>query len=248
MTKKDLMTGDIIVNRGGYLGVVLMEREEILYQYIGSDPLEDLNIDLTFIDADYRDGDIMEVYRDTNFLDIENGDVYPIYQRDFNWKKATNKSKKENQNQGENKMKVSNDSIKIIAQSFYGNRTATEIKREDINFFLKGILSPALFPKEDKKVDRKIVRVPNADNIVIVYDQNEEDEYINATFPKSYERNAVKYNERTGKDYTMHITCEIPEINFKIHTRCFACRIGEDGELYSLEKGDSKKFISYFTI
>ena len=246
MTKKDLMTGDIIVNRGGYLGVVLMEREEILYKYIGSDPLDDLNSDLTFIDADYKDGDIMEVYRDTNFLDIENGDVYPIYQRDFNWKKATDKNKKENQ--GENKMNISNDSIKIIAQGFYGNRTATEIKRKDINFFLKGILSPEIFPNEDKKVDRKMVRVPNTDNIVIVYDQNEENECINEAFPKAYERNAVKYKERTGKDFTMYVTCKIPEINFKIHTRCFACRIGEDGELYSLENGDSAKFIEYFVV
>ena len=37
MTKKDLMTGDIIVNRGGYLGVVLKEDDKVLYQYIGSD-------------------------------------------------------------------------------------------------------------------------------------------------------------------------------------------------------------------
>ena len=58
--------------------------------------------------------------------------------------------------------------IFIIAQGFYGNRVATEIERENVNFFLKGILSPELFPDGDRNVNRKIVRVPNTDNIVIV--------------------------------------------------------------------------------
>ena len=57
-----------------------------------------------------------------------------------------------------------NNRIFIVAQQFYGNRTGTEINREDINFFLKGILSPKLFPGEEKTVERRIVRVPNTDN------------------------------------------------------------------------------------
>ena len=79
MTKKDLMTGDIIVNRGGYLGVVLKEDDKVLYQYIGSDSLSDFNDDLTFDDEDYRDGDIMEVYRGISFLDVENNEDAPDY-------------------------------------------------------------------------------------------------------------------------------------------------------------------------
>ena len=94
MTKKDLMTGDIIVNRGGYLGVVLKERDEVLYQLIGSDPLYDFNNDLTFADEDYTDGDIMQVYRGSSFLEIENNDAYPIFQRDFNWERNNNQENK----------------------------------------------------------------------------------------------------------------------------------------------------------
>lgn len=145
-------------------------------------------------------------------------------------------------------MNTSNNTIKIITQGFYGNRVATEIKRENVNFFLKGILSPELFPEGDKNVDRKIVRVPNTDNIVIVYDQNEEDEYVNKDFAEIYKRSGAEYKEHTGKEMTMYVSCEIPEINLTLHTRCFACRIDENGELQSLENGDGKYFIDYFTV
>lgn len=241
MTKKDLLTGDIIVNRGGYLGVVLKDEDTILYQLIGSDSLFEFNDDLTFDDEDYRDGDIMQVYRGNTFLDVENDEGMPIYQRDFYWQRPSKEEiearektfEEQRQKKLEEMRKVEaekkNDKIFIIAQQFYGNRTATEIERDNVNFFLKGILSPELFPSEDKTVDKKIINVPNTDNIVIVYDQNQENAYI-------------------AEDRTDYISCEIPEINFKIHTRCFACRIGENGELQSLENGDGEKFIEYFVV
>lgn len=141
-----------------------------------------------------------------------------------------------------------NDRIFIVAQQFYGNRTGTEINRGDINFFLKGILSPELFPGEDKTVDRKIVKVPGSDNIVIVYDQNQEDEYVNVEFPEMFKRHADDYKEHTGREFTMQVSCRIPEIDFEIHTRCFACRIDENGELQSLEDGDGEKLIRYLTM
>ena len=50
MTKKDLMTGDIIVTRSGYLGVILKDEDKVLYQTIGYDMLSDFNDDLTFDD------------------------------------------------------------------------------------------------------------------------------------------------------------------------------------------------------
>ena len=140
-----------------------------------------------------------------------------------------------------------NNRIFIVAQQFYGNRTGTEIDRDDINFFLKGILSPEFFPDEDKTVDRRIVRVPNTDNIVIVYDQNQEDAYVNVEFPKMYKRHALEYKEHTGREFTMPVSCRIPELDFEIHTRCFACRIDENGEFQSLENGDGEKFVECFS-
>ena len=241
MTKKDLMTGDVIVNRGGYLGVVLKENDSILYQLIGSDSLSDFNDDLTFDDASYRDGDVMQVYRDISFLDIENDEAAPVYQRDFSWhrpskeeREAREKALEDERQKNLDEMRKKEesdklDSISIIAQHFYGNRTATKIKRENIDFFLKGILSPELFPKEDETVDRKFIVVPHTDNLVIVYDQNQE-------------------NVCSAKGKTKYVSCDIPEIGFKLHSRCFACRIDDNGELQSLEQGDGKYFIDYLTI
>ena len=259
MTKKDLMTGDIIVNRSGYLGVILKDEDTVLYQLIGSDSLSEFNDDLTFDDVDYRDGDIMQVYRGNSFLDVDNDEDFPVYQRDFSWQRPTNEEREAHERRLEEKRQKNlyemrkaddsgkTDSIFIIAQQFYGNKTATEIERENINSFLKGTLSPELFPDEDKTVDRKIVKVPGTDNIVIVYDRNQEEEYVSAIFPEQYAEFGKEYKEDTGRELKMHVSCEIPEIGFKIHTRCFACRIDEHGELQSLENSDSEKFIGYFT-
>ena len=124
---------------------------------------------------------------------------------------------------------MTNEKIFIIAQGFYGNRTATEINKNEVDIFLSGFLSQELFSGRDKTIDRKVVAVPGIDNIVIVYDQNQENE------------NIQEYGEK-------YITCTIPTIDFKLHSRCFACRIDDKGELQSLEKGDGEKFIGYFPI
>lgn len=95
-------------------------------------------------------------------------------------------------------------------------------------------------------VDRRIVRIPNNDDIVIVYDQYQEDEYVNYIFPAIYASDGEEYRKRWGDELKMHVSCEIPEIGFKIHTRCFACRADYSGVLFSLEPGDAEKFIHYF--
>lgn len=87
MTKTDLKTSDIIVNRAGYLGVILKEEQCVLYQTIGIDWLDDFNEDLAFVDADYPDGDIMEVYRGNTFIDLDDNE--PFWQRDETWARPT---------------------------------------------------------------------------------------------------------------------------------------------------------------
>lgn len=92
MTKKELMTGDIIVNRGGFLGVVIKEEITILFQTIGGMDLEELDENLT-VDSKENDFDIMEVYRGVTFLDVEIGEDMPIYQRDENWSRPSRKER-----------------------------------------------------------------------------------------------------------------------------------------------------------
>ena len=141
------------------------------------------------------------------------------------------------------------NTIFIISQYFYGNRTGTEITLDWVDHFLRGHLSRQLFGPEDvQDVVRKIVRVPGPENVVIVYDQTQEDRYVNEEFPRYYAEDGADYLARWGEELKMHVSCEIPEIGFKIHTRCFACRMNECGVLQSLEENDYKQFIHYFPV
>ena len=142
---------------------------------------------------------------------------------------------------------TTNNSIFIISQFFYGNRTGTEVERDWVDHFLRGHISHEHYsPIDIQDVVRKIVRVPGSENIVVVYDQTQEDRYVNVEFPEIYAEDGEEYLERWGEELKMHVSCEIPEIGFKIHTRCFACRMDENGVLQSLEGDDYKQFIHYF--
>ena len=258
MRKNDLRNGDIIVNRGGYLGVVLKEEEKILYQYIGYDELFEFNDDLTFDDEDYRDGDIMAVYRNNSFLEVDSEDDAPLYERDPEWRRpskeemaAKDKELEEKRRREEEEWKKAaeearKDRISIIAQQFYGNRTVTEIRREEADFFLRGILSPKESLWNTESVERKIVPVPDTENLVIVYDQTQEDEYVKVEFPQRYAADGEEYRERFGEEMKMIVSCAIPEIGFEIHTRCFACRMDETGTLQGLGDDDIGKIVPYF--
>ncbi len=142
---------------------------------------------------------------------------------------------------------TTNNSIFIISQFFYGNRTGTEVERDWVDHFLRGHISREHYsPIDVQNVVRKTVRVPGSENIVIVYDQTQEDRYVNVEFPEIYAEDGAEYLARWGEELKMHVSCEIPKIDFKIHTRCFACRMDENGVLQSLEGDDYKQFIHYF--
>lgn len=142
-----------------------------------------------------------------------------------------------------------NNIIAIISQQFYGNRTGTEINRDHVDYFLRGnICAEDSCPEDIQDVVRKTVRVPGSPNIIIVYDQTQEVEYVNEEFPEIYARNGASYLAQWGEELQMHVSCEIPEIGFKIHTRCFACRMDDNGVLQSLEEDDYKYFIHYFPV
>ena len=62
-SKKNLQTGDIIETRNGEFGVVILEKDCILYQAGGLDELDVFTEDL-FVDGPEREGDIFKVYSD----------------------------------------------------------------------------------------------------------------------------------------------------------------------------------------
>ena len=131
-------------------------------------------------------------------------------------------------NNNENK-----NAISIVAQAFYGNRMGTEVNRENIDRFILGYLDNDLVVKEP--IDRTIIRVPNTDNLVIVYNKYFEEEERN--------RKEELFNE---KNYVLKPLAIIEDENIELYSRCIACRINEAGELESLKKGDYEEIVKYF--
>ena len=125
--------------------------------------------------------------------------------------------------------------ILIVAQAFYGNRTITEIREDNIDRFILGYLSDSLPIKE--KIDRSIIHIPGSDNIVLIYNKYQEE--------KEREfRDRILEEDNTK----MKPLAVIPEMDLVLYSRCIACRMNKDGEFESLEDEDFNKFMKYLTV
>ena len=216
LEKKDLRTGDIVVLRNGSIGVVILESNIILYQKDGYDDLDYFSDDLKDITDDDRRFDIMEVYRNSGpigFLDYKDSD--PIFERD-----------------DEEETEQGTERIDIITQAFYGNRTHTRIRGDEIDWFIIGDLSPSAADKSNKGVelsrDREIIRIPGTEELVLIYNKSAE---------------AASLQEKTK--YDIKPLAEIPEMGLTIYSRCIVCRMNRDGSFESLKPEDCEKFMKY---
>ena len=261
MKKNELMNGDIVVLSSGSVAVVIGEGQDayLLYQYGGFEVLDECYDENLYNEMD--EDMVMQVFRSNGCFGLEGVDQeVPFWERDETWESPSEQEREEQRRLAverneaafqaslEHMTEARKDMIFIVAQGFYGNRTGTEIRRDEVNYFLKGILSPELFPGEDESVDHRIIKVPGSDHVVIIYDQNQEDEYMNVKFPKMLAEDGAKYFENTGRRLTPWVSCSIPEIGVELHSRCFACRIDENGEFQSLEDDDGEAFINFFPV
>lgn len=121
--------------------------------------------------------------------------------------------------------------INIVSQAFYGNRVGTKINVEDVDRFILGDLSNDVI---NEPIDRTIIRIPNTDNIVIVYNKYKEEER------KNFKEEVFKAENHVIKPIAI-----IPENNIEIYSRCIVCRMDENGNLDSLQNGDYEEFVKY---
>lgn len=129
---------------------------------------------------------------------------------------------------------VNNNLINIMAQGFYGNRTMTAIKKEDIDNFIVGHHTdefPAIEP-----IDRTIIELPNTDGLVIIYNKYNEER------AKELKDEALKED-----NYIMKPTAVIPEKDIELYSRCVACRMNANGEFEGFQKDDYNNITKYFT-
>ena len=120
----------------------------------------------------------------------------------------------------------------ILAQAFYGNRTMTEIRPENMDRFILGHLDSSLEVRE--RIDRTIVHLPGSDHLVLVYNRYQEEKRL-------------AEGERLLKDenYKIKPLAVIPEIGLTLYSRCIALRLNEDGSFASLQDGDGRILVKY---
>lgn len=120
---------------------------------------------------------------------------------------------------------TNNETIFIISQAFYGNRTGTEIRREDIDRFILGYQTDDFDVTEP--IDRTIVHLPGSDELVLIYNKYQE-----------AERLETKVRALREDNYVIMPLATVPEMNLEIYSRCIVCRMNATGEFLSLGKGD----------
>ena len=127
---------------------------------------------------------------------------------------------------------MKNELICIISQAFYGNRTGTEIRRENIDRFILGYQTDDFDVTE--AIDRTVIHLPGSDNLVLVYNKYREEERL-------------KVKERALREdtYVIKPLAVIPELNLEIYSRCIVCRMNADGVFESLAEGDFKIWDRY---
>lgn len=120
---------------------------------------------------------------------------------------------------------MKNELICIISQAFYGNRTGTEIRRENIDRFILGYQTDDFDVTE--AIDRTVIHLPGSDNLVLVYNKYQEEERLEA-----------KERALREDNYILKPLASIPEMNLDIYSRCIVCRMNADGVFESLAEGD----------
>jgi hypothetical protein len=102
----------------------------------------------------------------------------------------------------------------------------TDIKREDLPYFLLGFMDKSIYLESDGILDETIIELP-VEGCVLVYNKYAEEKAINK------KRNPLAY---------------IPELNITLHSRCVLCGIDADGNLISLVPEQSKAAIKYLSL
>ena len=127
------------------------------------------------------------------------------------------------------------NSIDILVQGFYGNRTGTTIDVENLDTFMLGYLDRNL--RVDERIDRTAIKVPGTDNLYIIYNKYQEEDALSSLqqFVQKLRRTKQRFNP----------TAVIPELGIVLYSRCIVCRMDESGNPLSMEAEDFKKVLPY---
>ena len=235
-TKKDLHTGDIIENRAGERGVVILENDCIVYQAGGLDIFEEVFTDDLFVDGTDRSGDIFKVYHDTDgclgFNKLFGLEPVFVRRNDIRTReRAAGLSEKHDPNKGV--------VTAIILEPCY--RRYQEIPVDpsvrkaigDIDMTMSE--APSMTAAGEIKIDRTFVPVPGVENLFLLYNKYQEERHLRIT-----EKHRVSGHPRDESPLFA-----IPEEDFAVHSRCLIIRKDDSGRIVNLEKDDLEKAKKY---
>lgn len=228
-TKRDLHSGDIIESRNGERGVVVLEKDCIVYQAGGLDELEIFTDDL-FIDGPQREGDIFKVFHDPNgplgFNKLFG--LKPVFARKDN--EATKKRAEELNDRYD---KTKGCVTALVFEPCYRRCEETHISALGENIDLVMSEAPSMTVCGQLKIDRTFIPIPQAESLFVVYNRYQEKWHLENV-----------HRELSLKHDATPIVI-IPEMNLRIHSRCMLVRMGPDNKFENLRDSDCEIIRNY---
>ena len=235
-TKKDLHTGDIIENRAGERGVVILETDCIVYQAGGLDIFEEVFTDDLFVDGTDRSGDIFKVYHDTDgrlgfnkLFGLE-----PVFVRRNDRptrERAAGLSEKHDPNKGG----VTAILLEPCYRKYHEIHVDPFVSKAIGDIDMAMSEAPSMTAAGQIKIDRTFVPVPGQENLFLLYNKYQEERHLQIT----------EKHRDSGHSRDRSPLFAIPEEDFEVHSRCLIVRKDDSGKIVNLEKDDLEKAKKY---
>ena len=235
-TKKDLHTGDIIENRAGERGVVILETDCIVYQAGGLDILEEVFTEDLFVDGTDRSGDIFKVYHDAHgclgFNKLFGLEPVFVRRNDIRTRKrAAELSEKHDPNMG----KVTAIVLEPCYREYQEISVDPSLRKAVGDIDLTMSEAPSMTAAGQIKIDRTFVPIPAAENLFLLYNQYQEERHLQI----------IEKRRDSGHPRDESPVFAIPEENIAVHSRCLIVRMDDSGKIINLEKDDLKNAKKY---
>ena len=232
-TKKNLQTGDIIETRNGELGVVILEKDCILYQAGGLDELDVFTEDL-FVDGSEREGDIFKVYRDPEGPIGFNKrfGIAPVFRR-RNDKAAKRRAAELSDQYDMRKGCRRAVLLEPCFRKYHDIFVVRNLESKELDISLSE--APSMTACGQIGIDRTFIPVPGEENLYFLYNKYQEERHIQRD----------KEMEGRGRSRDTDPVIIIPRENIQIHSRSMVIRLDSAGMPEDLRDDDFDKVKEY---
>ena len=232
-SKKNLQTGDIIETRNGEFGVVILEKDCILYQAGGLDELDVFTEDL-FVDGPEREGDIFKVYSDpegTIGFNKRFG-IAPVFRR-RNDRAAKRRAAELSDKYDMRKGCVRAFDLEPCFRKYHDIFVKRDLESKNLDFDLSE--APSMMACGQLGIDRTFVPVPGEENLYFLYNKCQEEWHLQKD----------RKHEKWGSSRDTEPIVIIPEENIQIHSRSMIIRLDSAGVPENLRNDDFEKAREY---